>query len=248
MQVLNFVSPWKEAPVYYKRVTSSTMEEAELLLHQPCPHGTVITTDFQTAGRGRFKDRKWEAEEAENLLFTVILHKNSLKVEKSLLPLLAGLALTLTLEKLYSLSTQIKWPNDVLVNGHKVAGILCVGKKDFILMGIGINCNQKQFPPQLAEVASLSWFLQTPVDKMVLLQEVLTCLKQVLTEENRAEELEERLYLKGEKGRIIYYKGNVLKEVEGIITGLGTHGELKLRPFGEKKDSLFISGEVKAIF
>ncbi|MBN1798535.1 MAG: biotin--[acetyl-CoA-carboxylase] ligase [Spirochaetales bacterium] len=245
MQILPFVSPWNNAPIYYCPATTSTMKDAELLLKDGCTHGTVIATDFQSQGRGRFSNRKWESAKAQNLLFTVILKKRSLQHAKILLPLLTGLAVALAIEKLFSLNTQIKWPNDVLIKEKKVAGILCTAKKDAFLIGVGINCNQRRFSPNQAQAASLAWFLNRHVDRTALLHEILSGLKAVLSSGEWLSHLEKRLFLNGKKCRILFHQQSIERAEAGTILGIGPRGELRFKPDAGETVRLLISGEVQ---
>jgi BirA family biotin operon repressor/biotin-[acetyl-CoA-carboxylase] ligase len=245
MQTLAFVSSWNNAPIYYRPTTTSTMKDAELLLKDGCVHGTVITTDFQSQGRGRFSNRKWESSKAQNLLFTVILKKRSVHYAESLLPLLTGLAVALTIEKLFALKTQIKWPNDVLIKEKKVAGILCTAKKQAFLVGVGINCNQQRFSKGKAHAASLAWFLNCHIDRTALLCEFLSGLKTVLNSGEWQSHLEKRLFLNGKKCTILFHEQNSKREETGTILGLGPCGELKFKPDAGEAVQLLISGEVQ---
>ncbi len=247
MQMLPYLSPWNSAPIYYREKTTSTMKDAELLLAAGCAHGTVITTDFQTQGRGRYVSRMWESSKAQNLLFTAILKKSSIHHIESLLPLLTGLAVALTIEKLFTLDTHIKWPNDVLIKGKKIAGILCTAKGDFFLIGVGINCNQPGFSQGLEQAASLAWFLNHQIDRTALLCELLSGLKTVLSYSEWRSELEKRLFLNGKKCKILFHEGSTVREEVGTILGIGPQGELKFKPDTVEVTQLVFSGEVQAL-
>lgn len=116
-------------------------------------HGDVYTADFQTAGRGRL-DHKWLSAPGENLMMSVVLSVEGLSPEHvATLPLVIGLAVCRGLSPLVNrgLSPLLKWPNDVLVEGRKLSGILCERQGDFVIVGIGVNVNQIDFPPEIAE-------------------------------------------------------------------------------------------------
>lgn len=154
----------------------STMIEAQNLLKNffPCSayeEGAVFTL-FQRSGRGRFSDRQWMAKRGQSLLVTFIFNPKRYGAEPQLFPLFAGLALSRYLKRL-GVDSQIKWPNDVLVEGKKIAGILCqwnclqkdeanVSKEaqseGRILCGIGFNLHQRSFKKEVfrREAISLS--------------------------------------------------------------------------------------------
>jgi len=111
-----------------------------LLLGSGLPEGAAAATDHQTGGRGRL-GRRWETPPASSVLVSVMLHPPA---ERHLpeLSLVAALAATEAIEAATELSAQIKWPNDVMLNRRKVAGILSELSDGAVVVGIGINVNQ----------------------------------------------------------------------------------------------------------
>ena len=128
--------------VRYLSEVDSTNTWAKAHLQEFGPIGAVYTTS-QTAGRGRL-GRQWVDAPGQALYYTVVL-KTPL-VQPSTLPLFSSLAVADALEQRYGVQCQIKWPNDLLLNGKKVVGILCEGAPDghSVLSGIGINLAQDQ--------------------------------------------------------------------------------------------------------
>ena len=134
--------------IHSKRKTESTNLDARAGRHRD-----VFTADYQTAGRGRL-DHKWLSPEGTNLMMSVVLSVEGLLPEHvSTLPLVAGLAVTKALSSLIphpsSLIPLLKWPNDVLVDGKKIAGILCERNGDNVIVGIGVNVRQRVWPNEL---------------------------------------------------------------------------------------------------
>jgi BirA family biotin operon repressor/biotin-[acetyl-CoA-carboxylase] ligase len=244
MQILSVRSPWNNAPVYYREITSSTMRDAGSVLGLPDAHGSVVTADFQTHGRGRFATNSWESEKALNLLFTLVLSKKSVLHPESLVPLLAGLGVARAVERLFPLEPLIKWPNDILLNGKKTAGILCLGKKDYLLIGVGINCNQTSFAENRERATSLARESGRAVDRMDLLRMCLRSLKQVLEAADWRTDLEARLFLKGKSCTVIHRGSGAKTGERGVIMGVGGRGELVFMP--EKAAALkrFYSAEI----
>jgi BirA family biotin operon repressor/biotin-[acetyl-CoA-carboxylase] ligase len=154
-------------PRLHLRVTDSTNERAKALA-AGAPHGLLITAAEQTAGHGR-QGRSWAAPAGEGLLMSVVLRE-----WPELLPLVAAVAVA----EAIGADARIKWPNDVLVDGRKVAGILVEGRPQeaWAVLGIGVNVAVREFPPELAALAgSLG---RTPAD----VEPFLTVLVQRLTE------------------------------------------------------------------
>lgn len=136
--------------LFHKKVTRSTNLDAR----DGIP-GDVFTADAQTAGRGRL-DHLWHSGEAENLALSAVLDVAELAPEVVVtLPLMVGLAVAQAIEKLLDgTPAAIKWPNDVLVNGRKIAGVLCERHGDRVIAGLGINVKARQFPPAFATRAT----------------------------------------------------------------------------------------------
>jgi BirA family biotin operon repressor/biotin-[acetyl-CoA-carboxylase] ligase len=250
-------NPFPGAPIYFKKKTGSTMEDARRLFLTGCPDGTVVLTAFQERGRGRMTDRSWSAEEGKNLLFTVVLRAPGGVGETGgapqRLPLIAGLALAMSVEGLYSLPVQLKWPNDILVEGKKVAGILCEalaeGQSLGVLIGFGVNCNQVSFPENLEQKAiSLSRILGRDVDPLVILRELLKVLRATLDDSNWKNKVEQRLYGLGRE--VILQSpqsAGSLREERGVIRGLNNDGSLLFQSAGTLEVISLYSGEIRFI-
>ncbi len=155
--------------VHHKPVTTSTNLDA-----RSGKAGDVFTADEQTAGRGRL-DHKWQSAPGENLMCSLVIDvTDKSPVEVSTLPLVAGLAVLNTVKNFMNANIQLKWPNDVLVDGRKISGILCERNNDAVIAGIGINVNQRTFPPDISSRAT-SLALVNP-SLAVSVQEVLGTL------------------------------------------------------------------------
>jgi BirA family biotin operon repressor/biotin-[acetyl-CoA-carboxylase] ligase len=133
------------SPRLHLRVTDSTNERARTLAAAGAPHGTLVTATEQTAGRGR-QGRTWTAPAGRALLCSLIVRD-----PPRLLPLAAGVAVA----EVAGERALLKWPNDVLVDGRKVAGILVEGRpaERWAVLGIGVNVALRpdDFPPELRD-------------------------------------------------------------------------------------------------
>jgi BirA family transcriptional regulator, biotin operon repressor / biotin---[acetyl-CoA-carboxylase] ligase len=137
--------------LHYRRI-DSTNRRARELAAAGAPHGTLVTASEQTAGRGR-QGRTWTAAPGRALLCSVVVRD-----PPRLLPLAAGVAVAETVESVGDGRALVKWPNDVLVDGRKVAGILVEGRpqEGWAVVGIGLNVALRvdDFPPELQETAA----------------------------------------------------------------------------------------------
>jgi BirA family biotin operon repressor/biotin-[acetyl-CoA-carboxylase] ligase len=217
--------------LYYPSVTS-TNEVAKQEAGQGAAEGTVIIAGEQTRGRGRMK-RTWLTPEG-NIALSVVLYPDASAL--SSLIMLASLAVVHSIESVTGLETQIKWPNDVMINGKKVCGILVEsdvrgGKVNYAVIGIGINVNLKpEDSPEIQTIAtSLSGELGVEVSRFSIVRHLLVEL--------------ERLYLTLSPGGSVYaeWRDRLItlgKEVkvtdgeniyEGLAESVDKEGSLLLR-------------------
>ena len=138
--------------IYYFPEIDSTNSYANRLAEEGAPEGTVVISDFQTAGKGRLS-RSWESSKDLNILMSVVLRPrlNIEMVAKITLAaseiLISSLEKYLSKKKINNIKFSVKWPNDILANGKKIAGILTessLREKDiiYVIVGLGLNVNQ----------------------------------------------------------------------------------------------------------
>jgi len=144
--------------VYHFFKTDSTNRVAMELGYAGEPEGAVILAEEQTAGRGR-SGRSWHSERGAGLYVTLLLRPRLSPVQAPLLTMLAGLSAHSAIQAQTGLSAELKWPNDILMDGKKVGGILTEMHAEptqvrFVIVGIGINTNQEKFPGDIASVAT----------------------------------------------------------------------------------------------
>ena len=155
-------------PRLHLRETTSTNDRARALAQDGAPHGTLVTADEQRAGRGR-QGRTWSAPPGQALLLSLVLRD-----PPGLLPLAAALAVA----EVAGSDALIKWPNDVLVEGRKVAGILAEGRphEGWVVLGIGLNVALRidALPAELHATAGTLGL--TPADLEPTLERLLAAL------------------------------------------------------------------------
>ena len=153
-------------------------ESTNLLARSGRP-GDVFTADFQTAGRGRL-DHRWLAERGQNLMMSAVIDVAGLAAEHAAtLPLAVGLAVVEALRSMVP-GLKLKWPNDVLAGGRKLAGILCERHGDSAIAGIGVNVLQREFPSEIADRATSLALLGSGVSVVEVRDAVLGALSRVI--------------------------------------------------------------------
>jgi len=165
--------------------TTSTNDRAWDQARRGAPEGTLITADYQTQGRGR-RGRRWLAPPRASLLFSVLLYPRLPFEQASLLTLAGGIAAARAIRATTGLNARLKWPNDVLLNGRKVGGVLTETEWEGAsiaraVLGVGLNVNlaAAEWPPELQDRAtSLLIELGQPVSREVLLK---ACLQELET-------------------------------------------------------------------
>jgi BirA family biotin operon repressor/biotin-[acetyl-CoA-carboxylase] ligase len=138
--------------------TDSTNRVAMELGYAGEPEGAVILAEEQTAGRGR-AGRSWHSERAAGIYVTLLLRPKISPVQAPLLTMMAGLSAHAAIQAQTGLQPDVKWPNDLVLNGKKLGGILTEMHAEptlvhFVIVGIGINVNQETFPSELSRVAT----------------------------------------------------------------------------------------------
>lgn len=180
----DLLSPGRVAPHLRGRFGQPYVYEPEcestqlLLLGSGLPEGAVAATDHQTGGRGRL-GRRWEETPATSVLVSVMLHPPPERHQPEL-SLVAALAAAETVELATGLAAQVKWPNDVMLNRRKVAGILSELADGTVVVGIGVNVNQRRDELPMGasiEPGSLRTLTGSTYDRAVLLGSLLERLE-----------------------------------------------------------------------
>lgn len=227
-------------PAYHYASTGTTMLAAAELARQGCPEGTIVTADEQTAGRGRL-GRNWVSQAGCGLYLSLVLRPPVLPHAAPMLTLVAGIGVKDALESLTGLCCDIRWPNDILVNERKCCGILVEmeaerRRVDHVIVGIGINLNHAEFPPDLGDTAT-SLRIETGNDwpREQVLDPVLRSLESCydLYLDRGAEPVLQAFQAASSyaRGRRVVIEGGPQDgsvPVRGITAGLNAHGLLML--------------------
>ncbi|MGI6129367.1 MAG: biotin--[acetyl-CoA-carboxylase] ligase, partial [bacterium] len=144
--------------VHYFSQTGSTNDVARELAQMGAEEGTLVLAEEQVSGRGR-RGRPWLSPVGDGIFASIILRPQLLPAQATLLTLTAAVAAAEAIRKLTNLPVGIKWPNDLLLNECKVAGILTEMSAEIdtifhVIVGIGINVNNDSFPPELCHIAT----------------------------------------------------------------------------------------------
>ena len=236
--------------VHYFR-TVSTNDVAMELAARGAAQGTVVVAEEQTAGRGRL-GREWYSEKSSGIYISVILRPPLAPSAAPVLTLMAGVAAHQAVSASTGLAVDIRWPNDLLVNGKKVCGILTemnaeLDRLHSVVLGIGLNVNHRQMPAQLQGSASSlrlearRTFSRVPL-LAALLRELDRYYQLLLKKGNTA--ITERWaaassWAFGKRVRVITAE----REKLATTAGIDSTGALRIRDDDGREESL-VAGEV----
>ncbi len=168
---------WIGQEIFYFPVLDSTNTKAKQLAEEGYPSGTLVVAEQQDAGRGR-RGRDWASPRGVGIFMTLMLKPDILPNNASMLTLVAALAVAAAIRKCTGRPAGIKWPNDIVMNGKKVCGILTemsaqIDYVNHVVVGIGINVHNESFPEDIAPTAT-SLYLETGVhyQRAALIEEI----------------------------------------------------------------------------
>jgi len=218
--------------IYYYPVVSSTQDIAWQLGLKQEKEGALIVSERQSKGRGRLK-RKWISP-IGGIYFSLLLRPQFLlPTEIPQITLLSGLACVYGIRKSTSLECLLKWPNDILIEEKKVGGILCEvsceqDKINFVIVGVGINVNSRDLPPQ---ATSLFLYARKKFLRVEILKNILEEMERLYEKAKRGgfkkilKEWESFCSLWGKRAKVKFLD----KEIEGQAQGIDERGYLILR-------------------
>ena len=236
--------------VHYFR-TDSTNAVALKLAAEGAEHGTVVVAEEQTAGRGRL-GRTWFSEKSSGIYASIILRPPLAPAAAPVLTLMTGLAAQKAVSTATGLAADIRWPNDLLVNGKKVCGILTemsaeLDRLHAVILGIGINVNHVAMPANLEEIAtSLRMEAHRGISRVQVFVALLRELERhyQLLLKNGSQTITERweaasTFAFGKRVSVVTSTGKTL----ATTMGLEPSGALKIQFDDGRRESL-IAGEV----
>ena len=149
---------WMGIPWNWTEEMDSTNEWAKRDAKNGAPSGAVYIADSQTQGKGRI-GRRWETPKGSSLALSLLLRPDFEAEHAPMLTLIMGMAACMAIEKITGLTAEIKWPNDVVINGRKISGTLTemsmeLGAIHYIVIGTGINANVTEFPEEIKDIAT----------------------------------------------------------------------------------------------
>ena len=241
---------WIGEKIFYYDKIDSTNIQAKRLAEDGFGNGTLIVADSQEDGRGR-RGRSWESPAGTTISMSLLLKPKIQPNHASMITLVAALAVSKAVTSLTGQPAGIKWPNDIVMNGKKVCGILTemnaqIDKVNYIVVGIGINVSVETFPEEIQDVAT-SIYLET--GKLVNRAELIAAVWEYFEKDFAAyletqdlrklvEEYDIRLVNKERRVKVL----DPNKAFEGIAKGITSKGELIVDTSSERK--LICSGEV----
>ena len=171
---------WLGRSVCYEDCVGSTNNVAKSIANQCCENGLLVVAEEQGAGKGRLS-RGWISPHAKGIWFSVVLKPPFLPQEASKCTLLAAVAVVKAVNKIKGVEAAIKWPNDILLNGRKLVGILTemnaeFGHINYIVIGTGINTHgePEDYPDDVRDIAiSVADVAEEPVSRVQLLADIL---------------------------------------------------------------------------
>lgn len=245
------IGSWSGGRTVVLLETDSTNIQCRRLAEEGSPEGTLVVAERQTAGKGR-RGRSWQSPAGTGVWMSLLLRPGCRPETVPMLTLVAALAVERGIREATGLASQIKWPNDLVLNRKKICGILLEtrvtgGKTDFVVAGIGINANIPEFPEELREKAT-SLYLESgeKADRAALIGRVTAAFEEyyrIFLESGDLtpllSEYNERLVSLGGAVRVLDPKG----EYGGTCLGINAGGELLVK--GEDGQvTAVVSGEV----
>lgn len=225
---------WAGRKLLFLETVDSTNLRAKLEAETGAPQGTLIVADAQTAGRGR-RGREWDSPAGKNVYFTLLLRPDFEPDRASMLTLVMALAVAQGIRKTCHLEPQIKWPNDIVLQGRKVCGMLTEMSVErdyihYVVIGVGINAGLQEFPEKIRDTAaSLQQFTGTAVPRATLVAEIMKSFETIYARFCETKdcsrirpEYEALMVNNNQHVRVLDPKG----EYTGIARGINDSGEL----------------------
>ena len=238
-----------EKNIIYKEEIDSTNIEIKRQAKAGAPEGTLAIAECQTQGQGR-RGRAWISPKGTGIWMSFLLRPEIQPEKAASLTLVAALAVSRAIEKETGLKAQIKWPNDLVINGKKICGILTEmsAEKDsihYVVVGIGLNVNMENFPEELPFATSLLIEGGRVYQKEPLIKAILREFESCYTDFLETENLEKLLADYNKRLVNLDNQVQIIKDKEALLgtaRGVNAQGELLV----ETKEGIkkILSGEV----
>lgn len=234
------------SPLEILEETTSTNDVAKRAAKNGAAHGTTFVADSQTAGRGR-QGRAWLSQHGDSLLMSVVLRVSCPPSRLPPLSLVAGLAACDAIAPDVTVTPKLKWPNDVWLDGKKVAGVLVEAslagdRVESVIVGVGINVHARAFPDELKSIAtSVALHSESQPDRALILARLLEAL-----DRDMAPVAQHGLGLVHARiAAVDALRGSVVRGElgEGIADGIDIQGRLRVVRENKPIDA-WVAGEV----
>lgn len=242
---------WAGQTLYFFESTGSTNTDASRFAEEGAPEGTLVIAEEQGKGKGR-RGRSWVTPAGSAVAMSLVIRPQIAPEHISMVTLVMGLAVAYACQDVCSVKTQIKWPNDVVVDGKKICGILTemaseIGYIKYLVIGTGINTTVEYFPEELRQTAtSLHRIMGKHPDRAGL---IAACMKRFEEFYEKFLQTEDLSLLREDYNALLAGIGNGVRVLEpnneynGISEGINDRGELLVRREDGSLEAVY-AGEV----
>ena len=245
---------WAGKNFVFNKETGSTNQDVKALAENGAPSGTLVVADSQLAGRGR-RGRDWISPPGKDIYMSLLLRPSCMPDRASALTLVMALSVIEAIDELEDFKDKcgIKWPNDIVINGRKICGILTemsaeIDAIHYVVTGVGINVNQTQFDQDIKGTAT-SLFLEggNSVNRSKLIARIMhyfeinyAVFEQSFDMSGLIDKYNHFLVNRDKQVRVLDPKG----EYDGVAKGINEDGELIVIRSEDEKQILVYAGEV----
>lgn len=242
---------WAGKNLVYLDTVDSTNNYAKKLAEEGAAHGTLVVADVQSGGKGR-RGRTWVTPSGTTIAMSIVVRPPIRPEKASMLTLVIGMAAVRAIAEVTSLTAQIKWPNDLVIEGKKLSGTLTEMSTDlegihYVIIGTGINANIGEFPEEIRETAtSLQIALGRPVDRGAI---ICACMRALEEYYEKFLQTQDMSLLKEEyQGMLANMNQDVRvlepgNEYDGIARGIDERGQLLVERRDGRVEKVY-AGEV----
>lgn len=237
--------------IFQYQEIDSTNNKAKQLAAEGAPHGSLIVAERQTAGRGR-RGRTWLSSENDNIYMTLLLRPEFAPDKAPMLTLVMAYSAAEAIRSITGIRVQIKWPNDLIWEGRKLAGILTEMSVNesgigYVVIGVGVNVNAEHFSDEVAKTAVS---IRTATGKMWKKEEIIEAIVENFEKNYRLfEQTEDLSGIREEYNELLVNRGRevcILGEKESYrahALGINEQGELIIRRENGTEEAVY-AGEV----